>query len=191
MNKPIYDRYEKADDGRLIIDVTVDRIEDLFNRFDRSAKYIKKDLDEEFAAYLVESVREVRKADFLIKVVVKNPVPEENKDRIRKSISNYFHYLLSVRDAESRKMFSRSVGYLFLGFVLIFTSLFLNAKTSAYPRLALRVFIEGITIAAWVSMWEAVANMIIEWRPNWIKRRVYRRIINSPVTIQTVIKGGQ
>ena len=45
MNNSILDRYSRLDDKRIIIDVTANRVEDLYNNFDQNAPYIKKDLN--------------------------------------------------------------------------------------------------------------------------------------------------
>ncbi len=43
------------------------------------------------------------------------------------------------------------------------------------------VFAQGLTIAAWVSLWEAIANLFLEWHPHRQNVRLYSRIMNAPV----------
>ena len=43
------------------------------------------------------------------------------------------------------------------------------------------VFAQGLTIAAWVSMWEAIANLLLEWHPHRQNVRLYSRIANAAV----------
>ncbi len=47
MNQSILDRYSRTENGAIIIDVTTERVEDLYNDFDRNAPYVRKDLDDE------------------------------------------------------------------------------------------------------------------------------------------------
>ena len=54
MNHPILDRYSRTEDGAIVIEVTTEKVEDLYNNFDRNAPYIKKDLDDELSEYLVQ-----------------------------------------------------------------------------------------------------------------------------------------
>ncbi len=49
MPKRIVDRYEHTVDGIVIIDVAARRVEDLYEDFDKTAPYHKKDLDEDLA----------------------------------------------------------------------------------------------------------------------------------------------
>lgn len=45
MGKRILNRYEMSEEGRLIIDVAVNTVENLYNNFDRNAAFVRKDLD--------------------------------------------------------------------------------------------------------------------------------------------------
>jgi hypothetical protein len=64
----IFSRYESHSTRRLAIDVSVGRIEELFEDFDSAASYVKKDLDQDFVDYLIESVREIGSYDFVIRI---------------------------------------------------------------------------------------------------------------------------
>ncbi|MDH5190070.1 MAG: hypothetical protein OEW89_02345 [Gammaproteobacteria bacterium] len=44
-----------------------------------------------------------------------------------------------------------------------------------------KVFAEGLTVAAWVSMWEALATFLINWTPISKKIMLYKRIANTSV----------
>ena len=59
MKKPIISRYELTEKNEVIIDASVRSVEDLYNNFDRTADYMKKDLDQEFVDYVTECVREI------------------------------------------------------------------------------------------------------------------------------------
>jgi hypothetical protein len=48
-----FNRYELTDDKHLVIDVSVRAIEDLYDNFDRTATYPKRDLDLDFANHLI------------------------------------------------------------------------------------------------------------------------------------------
>lgn len=68
-----------------------------------------------------------------------------------------------------------------LGLVLLSVSLLHTAKTHPVPGLFGTIIREGLTIAAWVSMWEAIANLIFEWSPHRQKMKICRRIVDAPV----------
>lgn len=185
MSKEIIEkRYERAADGRIIIDIAIDALSDLYNEFDKRAKFRKRELDQDFVDYLIECVEEIGEHDYLIRISLPQNLPAENIDRITTSIRNYFIYLKEVEVLFFRKDV-RKTGLLFLfGIFLITLSLF-----GPVVRLAeggapwLKVLQEGVVIAAWVSMWEVFATVIFEWNPHRQKIQLYQRISDSDVEV--------
>ena len=181
MRPSITDRYEKNHDGRLIIDVTVAKIEELYNSFDSAASYKKKDLDEEFADYLIDCVREIKQHDFLLRINLEYPETQEKMDRVRGSIRHYFKYRQERQRRKINKHLGRS-GYLFgLGITLVFLALSMGNRYEAMGNILTDIGVEGLTIVAWVSMWEAASNLIFEWVPHFHRFKQYGRISASEV----------
>lgn len=181
MLQTIIDRYETNGDGRLIIDVAVQRVEELYDKFDIDANYKKKDLDEDFVQYLIDCVREIKRLRFLIRIRLSRPEPADNENRVRASIRHYFQYLQEGERREIRKHLTRSCYFLGLGIFLIFLSLSLTSRYAPMVNIFKELGIEGITIVAWVSMWEAISNLIFEWIPHLQRVRLYQRIIDCEV----------
>ena len=48
------------------------------------------------------------------------------------------------------------------------------------------VFAGGLTIAAWVSLWEAIALLFLEWQPHRQNIRIFNRIINAPIRFRDI-----
>ena len=46
------------------------------------------------------------------------------------------------------------------------------------------VFAEGLTIVAWVSMWEALATFLLNWPQHLFHIRLFRKIAEAPVLFQ-------
>ena len=61
----ILSRYEWDTTGNIVVDVSANRIEDLYNNFDKDAPYIRRDLDSDFADYLAACAREIGKSRFI------------------------------------------------------------------------------------------------------------------------------
>ncbi|WP_170175846.1 hypothetical protein [Sulfurimonas crateris] len=47
--------------------------------------------------------------------------------------------------------------------------------------IAFAVVSEGLTVAAWVSMWEALVIFLVKWMPYKKKISLYERIANAKV----------
>ena len=82
-----------------MLDVSVQSAEHLYNDFDRTAPYLKKDLDQSFVDHLTDSVREIRDHDFVMRISLSQMPDEKVMERVRKSIKTFHTYL---RDIELR-----------------------------------------------------------------------------------------
>jgi hypothetical protein len=183
MKKHILDRYERTADARLIIDVSASKVEELYEDFDKKAPYHKKDLDEDLAYYLTECVREIGRVDFVIRFTLDTMPSEELMERVRTSLNKFFMYQRELALASMKKMLRKSLVFFMLGVTLLFFSLWfagtlLRAAESAFVR---SVLAEGLTIAAWVSLWESLATVLVDWRPYHQQIRMNFRIAFAPV----------
>ena len=176
MKRGVLDRYERDAGGRVILDVTAARVEDLYNDFDKSAPHVKRDLDPDLAEYLTGCVRELGRAPFLIRFTLAEPPDEPRQARVRRSVNAYFHYLTAVEAREILQMFRRSAILFTIGLALLFGSVSLNQALGPERSVTANVFAEGLTVAAWVSLWEALAIFLIEWFPHRRYVRIYRRL---------------
>ncbi len=181
MKKHILDRYEQTPDGKLIIDVSVKTIEHLYHNYDRIAPYHRKEFDQELVDYLIESISEIPGRDFIIRFSFEK-MPDENLlERIQRSIVNYFNYLIELEIRHLRIMLKRTVVLLVLGLILLALAIWVTQKVALDPGVLKEVFAQGLTVAAWVSLWEAIANLLLEWMPHHRDTVIYRRAVNAPV----------
>jgi len=185
MKEDIFSRYESHSGRRLAIDVSVGRIEELFEDFDSAASYVKKDLDQDFVDYLIECVREIGRYDFVIRINLPVPVQERHRKRVRKSIKSYFRYLELLERRKLRKMLWRSFLLFCLGMFLLTISMTFRGSTDHFSGMMQDLLVEGLTIAAWVSLWAAFASLIFELARIISDIRIYRRIAGREVVFKS------
>lgn len=181
MEKNILERYSRTGDGKVIVDIAASRIEELYNNYDRSAPYVKKDLEPELVAYIVDCVREVGAEQFALQVSLDTAVDGEQMSRLKISINTYFLYLKDLKVRELKGMFRTSFILLLIGIAVLTLSVWLNQMIEHNETVVRRVFAEGLTVAAWVSLWEALAMILINWLPHRRQIRLYERIASAPV----------
>jgi len=179
MKEKILERYDRTDDNRVIIDVSASKVEELYEDFDKQAPYHRKDLDEELASYLVDCVREIGAADFVIRITLDRPLSAELQARIRTSLYKFFMYQRELEVASVTRILKRSLMLLLAGFALLFLSFRLHGD-SVRPFYQ-NVLIEGVTIAAWVSLWESLSIALFNWWPSHHRIRLNFRIANAEV----------
>jgi len=100
VKQEILERYSTTEDGKIIIDITADKIEYLYNDFDKHTPYVKKELDQDLVDYLIECLRDIGEDEFLIQFRIAEKVDADLKTRVQTSIQSYFTYLkeLEIRD---------------------------------------------------------------------------------------------
>ena len=184
MKEDIFSRYESHSNRRLAIDVSVGKIEELFEDFDSAASYVKKDLDQDFVDYLIESVREIGSYDFVIRIHLPKLVQEKHRKRVRKSIKSYFRYLELLERRKLRKVLWRSFLLFGLGMFLLTISMTLRGSMGHLSDMMQDLMVEGLTVAAWVSLWSAFASLIFELTTAVNDIRIYRRIAGREVVFK-------
>lgn len=181
MKKPILSRYERTEKNEVIIDASIRTVEDLYNNFDRTAPYVKKDLDQEFVDYVIECVQEIGNSDFVIRISLSNMPDEAIMNRVRTSIRTYFRYLQETEKRALGAMFRRSIVLFSIGLTLLVLAIMATRRFSSNEGVLAEVFAQGLTVAAWVSLWEAIANLFLEWYPHHQDIRRHAKVINAPV----------
>lgn len=172
----VLNRYERDASARILIDVAAERVEDLYSNFDRSAPYIRRDLDPDLVEYLTECARELGPEPFALRFTLTQAPDEERRGRIRRSVNSFFCYLVDVERRNIRQMMSRSLVFLLIGLAILFCALSLNQWLGEERSVVANVFAEGLIVAAWVSLWEALATFLIEWFPHRKNVALYRRL---------------
>ncbi|MES2627018.1 MAG: hypothetical protein V4628_17155 [Pseudomonadota bacterium] len=176
MNKTTEERYEREADGVFCIDVAADRAEELFNNFDRNAPFIRRDLDQDLVEYLIESASELSPKPFLIRFSFSQSHDNETLERIQRSVTTFFLYMASREQQMLRRMLYRSGVFLLLGLVILLLSLFINRSPANERSVLEHLLAEGVNIAAWVSLWEALATFIVEWFPYSSQIRLFKKL---------------
>lgn len=181
MKKKILERYTRDADGCYIIDISAGKISDLYNDFDKHMPYVRKELDQDLAEYITDSARDLSNEDFNIRFQLMEPAEDIMKERITKSINSYFIYLKTIELKELSRVLRTSLIFFFIGLSLLFLSVWVNEQISPETTVVTKVFAEGLTVAAWVSLWEALATFIINWTPYTRQIKLYERIAKAPV----------
>lgn len=73
MRSDVLSRHERDPNQTILIDVAAGSVGDLNNDFDRSAPYIRRDLDQDLVDYLIECARELENEPNAIPFTLTNP----------------------------------------------------------------------------------------------------------------------
>ena len=177
-------RYEFTKDGEAIIDISIEEIGDLFNSFDKKAVFSRRDLDEDFEDYLTESVRELEKTPFIIQISIEKGYNQAQEYALRKAIINQFTYLYGIEHRKIIEEFYKFLGLFMLGIIIGVIVYNANIPDDASVETWKRICSEGAVIAMWVAFWEAVDTLIFGFRPYYVNRQIYHKIVSSKLEIK-------
>lgn len=185
MKRGILSRYEQDYAGNSIIDVAASRVEDLYNNFDKSAPYVRRDLNSDLADYLAGCARELGRMPFTIRVTLGAFPDRRRLSRIRRSFKSYFLYLAEL---EVRKMFvmaRRSAIFFAIGVAILAAIAWLDRSLGPEQSILANVFGQGLMVLAWISLWEALAIFLIEWFPHRKNVSLYRRLAQTDLVLRS------
>ena len=180
MKKDILDRYDITKENEIIIKISTDRFENLYDNFDMSSSFLKNDLSKQLVDYIIESVSEISNEKFIIKFYFKKEIKEKNILQLETSIDNYFKYLEELEKKKMREQIKNSIIFMLIG--IFFISLSILAESDV--NFTYRIISEGLMVAGWVSMWEAMATILIKWLPLSKKLKLFKQIINAKIEFE-------
>jgi hypothetical protein len=181
MKKEIIERYERADSGEIIIDVSTQKAEDLYSKFDKKSHFLKKDLNQDLVEYIIDCVMEIGEEKFIICFNFESQIEDTSALKLQNSVNRFFLYLQEHERTKMKEMLKKSVTLLFIGAFIATISVFMHQSDLMDRSIGYAVMAEGLTVAAWVSLWEALATFLIKWVPYKKKISLYKRIANAKI----------
>lgn len=188
MKKEILERYERTQDGEVIIDVSTKTVDDLYSNFDKKSHFLKKDLNQDLVDYIIDCVTEIEDEKFIIRFNFELEAEPESISRVKDSVNSFFAYLREREHKDMKEMLKKSTTLFIIGALIATVSVFMNQSELMQESLIFAVIAEGLTVAVWVSLWEALATFLIKWIPYRKKISLYERISNAKVIFNFSVK---
>ncbi|MFA7355014.1 MAG: hypothetical protein WCZ70_10385, partial [Sulfurimonadaceae bacterium] len=182
------ERYEHTDSGEVIIDISTKKVEDLYSNFDKKSHFLKKDLNQDLVEYMIDSAMEIEQERFVIRFNFEIEVDSEATSRVINSVNKFFTYLQEHEHRKMKEMLRKSLILFTVGAVIATISVFMNKSQLMQSSIAFAVIAEGLTVAAWVSLWESIATFLIRWMPYKKKISLYERIANAKIIFSFNVK---
>lgn len=176
----------RQEDGFTLIEVDLERIEQLFNTLDPSP-FRLRDLDAEAHDYIVGSAREIGRGK-PIKLVLHLPdvaAAAADRDAVTETIHHYFAARariarLELHDHLRIGRIALLVGLVFLGACIASRRVFFVDTASTFDQ----VMAEGLLICGWVAMWRPLEIMLYDWWPIRRDCRIYDKLAAMPVELR-------
>jgi len=172
-------------DGKLLIELELHSLMQIFNSFD-PAPFHEKELDEEAEVYIYNTVSEfpLKKPLGIIIYVPPSEFDGETEHTLKEAIRNHFSYKKVLMDIELRRLLQRGRRNMTIAIVFLFFCLLINRLLSKFEAGLINTMLsEGLTIIGWVAMWEPVYVFLYGWWPIVQKRNIYRKIFNMELSV--------
>lgn len=178
MKKDILDRYDRDNDGNLIIKISSTKIEDLYADFDKESSFLKKDLDDSLVEYIIDSVNEIGSENFILRFYFEHEVDIKAKERVTNSIKRFFEYFQELERKKMKEQIKNAFIFMLIGIFFTTIAIIIGKKDI---NIVQEIFSEGLMVAGWVSLWEALATFLIKWLPLLKKLKLYKKIAVASV----------
>jgi hypothetical protein len=181
------DSLYRVEDGRVLIEMKLSSVAQLFNSFD-PAPFHEKELDNNAESYIVGAVNDFSsKTRFKIVVYLPDEIRSTKDARdIPAAIGSHFGYKSLMQKRKFRQHFvygefALVVGLSFLAIATL-ASLAVDSYSSSYP--VAHLIANALVIAGWVAMWEPVTVFLFQLWPIVRQRRVYEKISRMEIDIR-------
>ncbi|MEO1295816.1 MAG: hypothetical protein AAFW75_08425 [Cyanobacteria bacterium J06636_16] len=139
-------------------------------------------LNKDFVDYLFARLAELEDESLLLRI----NLPEESTEKptsicsadvIQTAIHRYFAYLEDVRRQDLQKLAWDAALLGVLGTATLGLSVLLEARNAnADIGIGLLLLSQGVTVFGWLTLWEALANVLWHWRPLYQQLRMCQRL---------------
>ncbi|TDT72401.1 hypothetical protein EV215_0205 [Hypnocyclicus thermotrophus] len=172
--------YKKHDKNSFIIEIDLDKYNEVFNEWDRS-HIRKRDIHPELEEYLDSCSEDIPlKYKLVLYLYLPNKIKDEKKEKtIIEAIHNYYEYLLHFNQKKISEINSESLRHLIFSLILLILSFFMKLKI--HNVLFNETLIEILYIGAWVLMWEAFHNTFLSTSNIRKKSKEYKRFLQSKI----------
>ncbi|MFZ1127080.1 hypothetical protein [Methanoregula sp.] len=171
--------------GRVLIEIKLTSVIQLFNSFD-PAPFYEKEIDSEAEDYIVDTVEDFpAKTKFMIRIYLPPAiVASEEAKKIVPAIHNHFRYrmLVTERKYRAKLRFGRVsllIGLSFLAIALIASQL----VAALNSHLLAQLLSYSLLILGWVAMWQPITVFLYELWPIIRLKKIYEKISRMEIEI--------
>jgi hypothetical protein len=180
------DSLYRKEDGRVLIEIKLSSVAQLFNTFD-PAPFYARELDREATRYIVDTVNDFPSStEFRIVVYLPaEALGTKEAAKIPHAIVNHFRYMVLVKEREFRQRWSYGkytlvIGLAFLAIAMIASRIV--ADTFPDSPVA-QLGATALEVAGWVAMWEPVTVHLYQLWPLISQKKVYEKISGMEIDL--------
>jgi hypothetical protein len=168
----------KKEDGRILIELKLSSIMQLYNSFD-PAPFHEKELDTDAEKYIIDTIRDFPSTTEFRLVIYLPAVLATTDDaqKLSSAIHNHFRYKTMVAERNFRSHFRYGRLSLIIGLSFLAIALIARQMVShLHDQFLAQFFADALLIIGWVAMWEPITVLLYQLWPIIQTKRVYEKV---------------
>ena len=180
-------------DNKFIVHANIPTYTALFENYDYTSSFYKRDINEKLVDYLLECAQEIgHKNEFVIRFDLPKKIKSETEEGdIITGFKNYFDYLVTLSRKETGLALKRILIHIIVAAASVLLWLLLVNSDVGDKSIPYQALTPGLIIAVWVLLLTGVSRFLFRIQTQIKQIRMYKKIKKSPIQFNYTDQGGQ
>ena len=170
---PLNSYRKDQETGRVIIQISLDKYDDVFDDWD-SSPFKMRDIEDEFLDFIWDSIEDIPShMDVIFEFSIPQALQNEQKEKVLISALNHqFDYMLRKIKRQRIKDLKETLRYFSIGvfFFIVFYTVFDEASSFIS-----QIIKDGLFVGGWLFIWETFSNIFIKSHKLSEERQIIQR----------------
>ena len=188
----ILKRYDMTVDNKFIIHANIPSYAALFENYDYTSSFYKRDLNQKLVEYLAECAHEIGNRNaFVIRfdLPLKEKSEAEENDIIT-SFKNYFDYLMTLNRKEIGFALKRMLIHLVIALIAFLLWILVVPGDLTIPSPLNSFLSMGLSVAIWVLIITGLSRFVFRIQTQLSQMLLFKKIKSSPIQFNYLNEGG-
>ncbi len=165
--------------GRIIIQISLDKYDDVFDDWD-SSPFKMRDIEDEFLDFIWDSIEDIPPhMDVIFEFSIPQSLQNDQKEKVLVSALNHqFDYMLRKIKRQRIKDLKETLRYFSIGviFFIVFYTVFDEASSFIS-----QIIKDGLFVGGWLFIWETFSNIFIKSYKLSEERQIIQRFKRAQI----------
>lgn len=178
-------------DNKFIVHANIPSYAALFENYDYTSSFYKRDINEKLVDYLLECAKEIgHRNAFVIRFVLPHKEKSETEEGdIITGFKNYFDYLTTLSRKEIGLALKRMLIHMVIATLVLLLWLFFVTRSAETQLLQQPSLISGLIVAVWVLMLTGISRFLFRVQTQVSHIRLLKKIKQSPIQFNYIDEG--
>lgn len=183
LNSELLDRFDISVDNKVIIEISITELRNLFSSFEYSSAFYKRDLNERLESYLLECVGEIglKHPSVLRLGIPQGQVEAVDEGNIIIGFKRYFDYCILLSGKEIRATCLRMIFHLALALTALSIAMYFSLDQNNVQPGVFNMFVSGLPVAAGVLIVTGLSRFFFRIKTQVHDMRTYGYLKNTPL----------